>query len=111
MDPWGTPLSTGSTCQADVYSATAPVSHGTSTKAITGVVPGSSQLIPIANVFTDAGATLDATGRASIFLTCNFKYAHAQTVLVNPDGTLVYANTFIVPPNRAVGAAPEQFLQ
>jgi hypothetical protein len=46
-----------------------------------------------------------------MFLTCNFPYAHAQLLLVNPGGVVNFIPGYIIPPNRSFSTGPEQLLQ
>jgi hypothetical protein len=113
MDPYGTTATSG-TCTVDAYTYD---SNGNGTHYGQGslgtIKPGGP------NVFTQAQVQAAATGlslansgsRAYLFLTCNFPYAHAQTLLVNPGGVVTFIPGYIIPPNRSFSTGPEQLLQ
>jgi hypothetical protein len=115
MDPWGTTPSTGSSC--DVYVYYAGVQYKTS---LLNLTPGTLQLQQLSGILsaatsqgntTAASALTSGGGGGYLLLNCNFPLAHAQLLQVNPNGTVVFANGFVVSPNRALITGPEQLLQ
>jgi hypothetical protein len=112
MDPYGTTATSG-TCTADVfyngqdYSGTLPNQSGG-----TAFAPGVLNVLTSAQIQTATGVSLANSGqRGYMFLTCNFPFAHAQALVVNPGGVVTFIPGYIIPPNRGFSTGPEQLLQ
>jgi hypothetical protein len=98
----------GNTCTADAYYGGAHYGPGT----LPPINPGSVNVLTEAQIGTATGLSLANSGqRAYLFLTCNFKFAHAQAMLVNPGGVVNFIPGYIVSPNRSLSTGPEQLLQ
>jgi hypothetical protein len=110
VDPYGTSPSTGSTCTVDAEPFSGgQLLHGTLTTTLTA---GTSTVFTESQIGTATGLSLGSSGqRAYLFLTCNFLYAHAQTLFINPGGIVTFAPGYVIPPNRSLGTGPEQLLQ
>ncbi|MGA2049185.1 MAG: hypothetical protein ABSG96_15915 [Terracidiphilus sp.] len=106
MDPYGTTPATG-TCTADVFYLGTDYSGSLGT-----IAPGQVTIFTEAQIATATGVALANSGqRGYMFLTCNFPYAHAQALLINPGGVVSFIPGLIVPPNRGFSTGPEQLLQ
>lgn len=108
VDNYGT-TSSGGTCTVDAE----PFTGGAILSGSLGNIPaGQSIVFTEAQIATATGLSLANSGqRAYLFLTCNFKFAHAQTLFVNPGGVVTFVPGYIIPPNRSSGTGPEQLLQ
>jgi hypothetical protein len=115
MDPYGT-TAAGGTCTADFYyngthygPGTLPNQAGSAGNIF---APGVLNVLDIAQIQTATGVALANSGqRGYMFLTCNFPYAHAQALMVNPGGVITFIPGYVVPPNRSFSTGPEQLLQ
>jgi len=108
MDPYGTTATSG-TCTADVYSNGTHYGPGSLGTISPG---GTTNLIAVSTIETATGVPLANSGsRAYMFLTCNFPYAHAELLFVNPSGVVSFVPGYIIPPNRSFSTGPEQLLQ
>lgn len=113
MDPYGTTATSG-TCTADFYYNGTHYGPGTLTNqaGTTTFAPGVLNVMTEAQIQTATGVSLANSGqRGYMFLTCNFPFAHAQALIVNPGGVVTFIPGYIVPPNRGFGTGPEQLLQ
>jgi len=58
----------------------------------TNLAASTNILVPLSTIITNSGVTLDATGRASIFLLSSSPTVGMEQLLVNPGGTVVNLN-------------------
>jgi hypothetical protein len=113
MDPYGT-TAAGGTCAADFYYNGTHYGPGNLPNQAGGTTfaPGVLNVLTEAQIQTATGVSLANSGqRGYMFLTCNFPFAHAQALIVNPDGIITFIPGYIIPPNRGFGTGPEQLLQ
>lgn len=109
MDPWGNTTGVSGACMVDAYYNG---THYPGPNPLSTIAPGSNAVYTVAQIQSVTGLSLANSGqRAYIFLNCNFPYAHAQTLLVNPGGVVTFLPGMIVPPNRSYATGPEQLLQ
>ena len=108
VDNYGT-TPAGGTCTVDAE----PFTGGAILSGSLGNIPaGQSIVFTEAQIAAATGLSLANSGqRAYLFLTCNFKYAHAQTLFVNPGGVVTFVPGYIIAPNRSLSTGPEQLLQ
>jgi len=108
VDNYGT-TPAGGTCTVDAE----PFAGGAILSGSLGNIPaGQSMVFSEATIAAATGLSLANSGqRAYLFVTCNFKYAHAQALLVNPGGVVTFIPGYIIPPNRSLSTGPEQLLQ
>lgn len=112
MDPWGNTTGTSGTCLVDAYYNGTHYPASSGSNSLGTVAAGSIQVFTEAQVQTATGVSLANSGqRAYLMVTCNFPYAHAQLLLVNPGGVVTFLPGSIIPPNRSYATGPEQLLQ
>ena len=102
-DPYSTTPTSG-TCTADAYQS------GVDIRGSLGTIPtGSVTVFTEAQIGTATGLNLANSGqRAYLYLTCNFPYAHAEGLEVNPNGVITTVPGYVIPPNRSLNTGPEQ---
>lgn len=112
MDPWGNTAGTSGSCTVDAYYNGTHYPSSSGSNSLANIPAGSVQVFTGAQIQTATGVPLANSGqRAYLMLTCNFPYAHAQLLLVNPGGAVTFLPGSIIPPNRSYATGPEQLLQ
>ncbi len=97
MDPFGN-SSVNGTCVADEYTGGTHYGPG----SLGTFDAGTTATLTEAQVATATGLSLANSGqRAYLYVTCNFPYAQAQLVFVNPGGVVTFFPGQIVPSNQS----------
>jgi hypothetical protein len=96
MDPFGSAGVNG-TCTADAYTNGTHYGPG----ALGTFDAGTTTTLTEAQIGTATGVSLANSGqRAYLFITCNFPYAQAQFVFVNPGGVVTFMQGQVVPSSQ-----------
>jgi hypothetical protein len=96
MDPFGN-SSVNGTCTADAYTGSTHYGPG----SLGTFNAGTTTTLTEAQIGTATGITLANSGqRAYMFITCNFPFAQAQFVFVNPGGVVTFMPGQVVPSNQ-----------
>jgi hypothetical protein len=96
MDPFGNSGVNG-TCTADAYTNSTHYGPG----SLGTFNAGTTTTLTVAQIETATGISLANSGqRAYMFITCNFPFAQAQFVFVNPGGVVTFMPGQVVPSSQ-----------
>jgi len=87
VDPWGASTGISGACTVDAYYNGTHFGPG----SLGVIAPGNIVAFTISQISTATGLSLANSGqRAQLFLTCDFPYAQAMLLLLNPDGAVSF---------------------